>query len=52
MSWASEELAEVDLGDARRNRRLVRIVEDLAARPGVSVPLPIQNSKFKIQKGG
>ena len=38
MSWASEELANVDLGDARRNRRLVRIVEDLSRHPSASVP--------------
>lgn len=37
MSWAAEELAGVSLGDARRNRRLVQVVEDLAARPGGSV---------------
>ncbi|BDA69462.1 transposase [Calothrix sp. PCC 7716] len=36
--WASEELKHVDLGDARRNKRLVRIVEDLAAQPTSSVP--------------
>ena len=39
MSWASEELASADLGDVRRNRRLVKIVEDLAASPESSVPL-------------
>lgn len=38
MSWVSEELRDVDLGDARRNRRLVQIVEDLAAQPNASVP--------------
>lgn len=38
MSWAAAELSGVALGDVRRNRRLVRIVEDLAARPGVSLP--------------
>lgn len=38
MSWASEELSGVELGDARRKRRLVRIVEDLSARPGASIP--------------
>ena len=32
-NWASKELEHVDLGDARRNKRLVRIVEDLAAQP-------------------
>ena len=39
MSWAAAELARADLGDVRRNRRLVRIVEDLAASPESSVPL-------------
>ncbi len=36
--WVAEELRFTDLGDARRNRRLVKIVEDLAAQPTVSVP--------------
>lgn len=36
--WAVEELQPADLGDARRNKRLVRIVEDLAAQPASSVP--------------
>lgn len=39
MSWAAAELASADLGDVRRNRRLVRIVEDLSASPESSVPL-------------
>lgn len=39
MSWAAAELARADLGDVRRNRRLVAIVEDLAASPESSVPL-------------
>ena len=38
MSWAEEELSGADLGDKRRNRRLVKIVEDLAAKPNESVP--------------
>jgi hypothetical protein len=38
MSWAAEELWDIDLGDARRNRRLVKIVEDLVAQPNESVP--------------
>jgi hypothetical protein len=33
MSWAAEELKTVDLGDKRRNRRLIKIVEDLSAMP-------------------
>ncbi|BAY98548.1 transposase [Tolypothrix tenuis PCC 7101] len=36
--WASEELRQADLGDARRNKRLIRIVEDLAAQPSASIP--------------
>jgi hypothetical protein len=37
-AWAAEELRSVDLGDARLNRRVVRIVEALAAQPTASVP--------------
>ncbi|MBP5977951.1 transposase [Brasilonema sp. CT11] len=36
--WASVELKQADLGDTRRNKRLVKIVEDLAAQPSSSVP--------------
>ena len=38
MSWAEEEMGAVRLGDARRGRRLVRLVERLAEQPGVSIP--------------
>ena len=38
MSWVSEELKHADLGDKRRNQRLVRIVEDLSSQPEQSVP--------------
>lgn len=37
-TWAAIELQTADLGDVRRNRRLVHLVEDLAARPDSSVP--------------
>ena len=37
-TWAARELQTTDLGDVRRNRRLVHLVEDLAARPESSVP--------------
>jgi hypothetical protein len=37
-SWAAQELRYAQLGDARLNRRLVRLVEDLAAQPTASVP--------------
>ncbi|BAY85467.1 transposase [Calothrix parasitica NIES-267] len=36
--WAAEELKQVDLGDVRRNKRLKRLVEDLASQPNSSVP--------------
>jgi len=36
--WAAQELQYAQLGDARRNKRLVRVVEDLAAQPNESVP--------------
>ena len=39
MSWVAEELAGLELGDARRNRRLIKLVEDLAAQPTASIPL-------------
>ena len=29
MTWAESELAQADLGDKRRNKRLIKIVEDL-----------------------
>ena len=38
MSWGAEEPWDADLGDARRNRRLVKIVEDLVAQLHESVP--------------
>ena len=39
MSWVVEELSGLELGDARRNRRLIKLVEDLAAQPTSSIPL-------------
>jgi len=42
MSWAEEELGSADLGDARVNRRLVRLAEDLSANPTASIPQACQ----------
>ena len=36
--WAAKELAQTDLGNARRNKRLICIVEDLAGQPDSSGP--------------
>lgn len=38
MSWVADELGDANLGDARRTQRLIRVVEDLAAKPHASVP--------------
>jgi hypothetical protein len=38
LSWASEELAEIDLGDARLNRRAALVAERLAGAPHASIP--------------
>lgn len=38
MSWAEQEMGGADLGDARRSRRLVRLVERLAEQPSLSIP--------------
>ncbi len=43
ITWAAEELQYADLGDARLNKRLVKIVEDLAAHPNASVPEATEN---------
>jgi Transposase DNA-binding/Transposase Tn5 dimerisation domain len=37
-SWVEDEMRYINLGDQRRNRRLIQMVEDLSAQPSVSVP--------------
>jgi hypothetical protein len=37
-TWAAQELATADLGDARLTKRLVRIVADKLAKPTASIP--------------
>lgn len=37
-SWAADELRHADLGDARLNKRLIKIVENIVANPEASVP--------------
>jgi hypothetical protein len=44
MSWAEEELKYADLGDSRRNRRLVTIVEDLCEHPNATVPQAVRDN--------
>jgi hypothetical protein len=38
MSWADEEFRGIDLGDKRRSRRAVRLLESFAERPTASIP--------------
>lgn len=38
MSWAAEEFADLDLGDKRLNRRLIKLAEDFARQPMASIP--------------
>jgi Transposase DNA-binding len=38
VSWAAEEFETLDLGDARLNRRAVLLAEQLAHKPGASIP--------------
>src|ERR1051325_5434724 len=37
-TWAAQELATADFGDARLTKRLVRIVADKLANPTASIP--------------
>ena len=39
VSWAAAELGGANLGDARLNRRLVRVAEHLGGQPGASIPV-------------
>ncbi len=36
--WATQELQYADLGDTRRKKRLISIVENLSSQPSTSVP--------------
>ncbi len=38
MSWAEEEFRGIDLGDKRRDRRVIQLIERLAERPTASIP--------------
>lgn len=38
MSWAQTEFHDLELGDARRTQRLIKLVDDLSAQPTGSIP--------------
>lgn len=39
MNWAQAEFHDLELGDARRTRRLIKLMDDLSAQPTGSIPL-------------
>ncbi len=43
MSWAESEFKTIDLGDARLNRRVIKIVETLGLAPGRTIPQAFQS---------
>jgi IS4 transposase len=43
MSWAEVEFKTIDLGDARLNRRVIKIVEALGLAPGRTIPQAFQS---------
>ena len=47
--WAKQQFEEVRLGDKRRNRRVVKMVEQMAREPLGS--LPKQMKSWEAQKG-
>src|SRR5437016_4806551 len=42
-SWAEEEFAAADLGDARRTKRLIALADTFARRPSASLPNAAQD---------
>ena len=38
MGWAEQEFSGLDLGDKRRDKRLIKLVDDLSAQPALSIP--------------
>lgn len=48
-SWAAEELAQANLGDARLHRRLIQVVEALAAHPTASVPAALGHAPAQVK---
>ena len=39
MNWAQQEFETLEVGDARRTQRLIKLVDDLSAQPTGSMPL-------------
>lgn len=50
-SWAAQEVGTAELGDPRRRRRLIALLEALAAKPGESIPTACAG-RWAAIKGG
>ena len=48
-TWVEEEMGTVDLGDKRRNERLKRVIEDLAAMPAASIPAAVGGGRAETE---
>ena len=49
LNWAQRELWGADLGDPRRNQRLVRVLEDFYAKPNASIPQACHESWGRLK---
>ena len=47
--WVVEELQTLDLGDARRDRRLMTVLADLAPQPSVSLPAAVGGGRAETE---
>jgi hypothetical protein len=52
VSWAAAELGRANLGDARLNRRLVRVAERLGAQPGARIPVACRGGRRRRRRIG
>ena len=48
-SWVEEELGAVNLKHQQRNRRLKRLVSDLAAMPAASIPAAVGGGRAETE---
>ena len=48
-TWVEEEMGTVNLGDKRRNERLKRVIEDLAAMPAASIPAAVGGGRAETE---
>jgi hypothetical protein len=49
MSWSAQEFATVSLGDERLNKRLIKLAEQLSAKPTESIPGVLRRFQWKSQ---